>query len=410
MHAVTMQAQPSTIAEDSTESERGDDLEQMYDIAENTNGLEDEDGEGQEDADDADGDEEEDNDDDEEETSDLHDTANSQDGLLHDTTSASSTLKRRREAHSADSSSKFNAKRRRRSVLPDDSQLLTDAETRNDTDADSGSLHRSRSRSSSTLSSAPSESASQSLALNTESVPFDHTEVDINPGEEHRAPAAQTEKEKRDAEELSRLRRGSPDSQFSASASEEDEDDVPLQALIASKTVPTSSTDGEAQTALKGVPPASKSGDTKRPTKGQKGQGHLRKPSTTGHALATSRKVAGSETLPADKSNGAEQPAAKTLGSSRTVPEHQPGTPHADLHNDTARLGPNGEPDGLLDAEELKKAISERVKLEEFATESITTKPLDSTKTMESLIRGQAVDDEEIAHDVRGILWIPIGG
>ena len=96
-----------------------------------------------------------------------------------------------------------------------------------------------------------------------------------------------------------------------------------------------------------------------------------------------------------------------TLGSSRTVPDHQPGTPHADLHNEHEHdVGPEGLPTAApLDQQDLLDAIAIRVKQEEGLDDGdLSGAPHqpngEQRKPVEQLVLGQAVDDEEIAHEV----------
>lgn len=96
-----------------------------------------------------------------------------------------------------------------------------------------------------------------------------------------------------------------------------------------------------------------------------------------------------------------------TLGSSRTVPDHQPGTPHADLHNEHEHdVGPEGLPTAApLDQQDLLDAIAIRVKQEEGLDDGLSgggphQANGDAHKPVEQLVLGQAVDDEEIAHEV----------
>lgn len=112
----------------------------------------------------------------------------------------------------------------------------------------------------------------------------------------------------------------------------------------------------------------------------------------------SSRKVS-SKAAPSSKapSNKSKQPSSKSVPSGRTVPDHQPGSPHADLHNPA----PPDEGQNTakpLDDHELQEAIATRVKLEEGLDES-NTDGLPS-RPVEALVRGPALDDEEVVHDV----------
>lgn len=98
--------------------------------------------------------------------------------------------------------------------------------------------------------------------------------------------------------------------------------------------------------------------------------------------------------------------AKTTLGSSRTVPDHQPGTPHADLRNEHEHdVGPEGlHTAAPLDQQDLLDAIAIRVKQEEGLDDGLSGGPHhangEQRKPVEQLVLGQAVDDEEIAHEV----------
>lgn len=260
---------------------------------------------------------------------------------------------------------------------------------------------RKRSRSSSTLSSALSDVTG--LVSKTENSIRPDMQEDRDLQEEDdgtNQDQVQVDKDRRDAAELSRLRRGSPDSEFSASASEEDEDDVPLQAIVSSKvsnnirSIPATSGGSKTTTSSRKAPSTSQAGK-----KGRKGHGHNRKPSgsiSQGSAVRMPTNTA--QDIAIAEEQAAKQPN-KSLGSSRTVPDLQPGTPHADLHNDTTEIGPNGEPPDVLNEAELRQAIGLQVKLEEEAAtleQAVSRAPA----TVEALVRGQAVDDEEIIQDV----------
>lgn len=110
------------------------------------------------------------------------------------------------------------------------------------------------------------------------------------------------------------------------------------------------------------------------------------------------------------KSVGSKGPghASKTLGSSRTVPDHQPGTPHADLHNDAEEMGLDGQLlSKPMDDEELRDAVAIRVKLEEGVDEgALSPSKKFEQRPVEQLVLGQAVDDEELAHEASSIFHL----
>ena len=269
----------------------------------------------------------------------------------------------------------------------------------------SRSAVRKRSRSSSTLSSALSDVAGL-VSKGDDSAPgasHDNDEEHDDAPEDRSPDPNRADKDRRDAEDLSRLRRGSPDSQFSASASDEDEDDVPLQAIVQSKVNNNGQTASKASSKTASGRTAVSGAQTSGKGPGRKGQGHKRKPSgsiSQGSAVHMSTNTAADVAIAEDQA--AKQPN-KSLGTSRTVPDVQPGTPHADLHNGVSTLGPNGEPEGLLNDAELRQAIETRVKFEDDIASLPTTQPVASVG-VEAMVRGQAVDDEEIIQDVRVVI------
>jgi hypothetical protein len=111
----------------------------------------------------------------------------------------------------------------------------------------------------------------------------------------------------------------------------------------------------------------------------------------------------------------------KGMAVARTVPDHQPGTPHADLHNPgtpAEAAGPGARP---LDDKELQEAIDHfQVKQEEegldeagFPPSSAPTQPAVSIsrggvqkqqRAVEQMVKGPALDEETEATEVNPIL------
>jgi hypothetical protein len=82
------------------------------------------------------------------------------------------------------------------------------------------------------------------------------------------------------------------------------------------------------------------------------------------------------------------------------VPEHQPNSPHAELHHppaaeDDASMKP-------LEEQQLKDAITVQVKLEEgleAATQPVQPEP--AARPTEELVKGPTLVDDAIVNDVR---------
>lgn len=99
--------------------------------------------------------------------------------------------------------------------------------------------------------------------------------------------------------------------------------------------------------------------------------------------------------------------SSKTLGhvgDSRTVPDHQPGTPHADLHHPPEQSSNWVAP---LDDRELQEAIQVKVKMEDGLDDGGVDSAagpdagLAPEQKVERLVKGQAVDDEEMVHELK---------
>lgn len=104
-----------------------------------------------------------------------------------------------------------------------------------------------------------------------------------------------------------------------------------------------------------------------------------------------SSKAAGSTKAPSTKA-----PSSKAGASTRTVPDHQPSSPHAELHHPPE----NDDPDAAkpLDDKELQDAIAVQVKLEEGLEEAEA--PSNNARPVEDLVKGPTLVDDSIVHEV----------
>lgn len=104
-----------------------------------------------------------------------------------------------------------------------------------------------------------------------------------------------------------------------------------------------------------------------------------------------SSKAAASTKAPSTKA-----PSSKAGASTRTVPDHQPSSPHAELHHPPENDDPAAAKP--LDDKQLQDAIAVQVKLEEGLEEAVA--PSDN-RPVEELVKGPTMVDDSIVNEVR---------
>lgn len=107
----------------------------------------------------------------------------------------------------------------------------------------------------------------------------------------------------------------------------------------------------------------------------------------------------GSRTVSSKVSASTKAPTkvpTKAGASTRTVPDHQPSSPHAELHH------PPEDEDGLaakpLDDKQLRDAIAVQVKLEEGLEEAVAPQP---SIPVADMVKGPTLVDDSIVNEVR---------